>query len=224
MYSILLLHEMLESDHKMRDYLQLGEYEVVENRFDEDGYMSNLQRFDLVLLQACKLETCLRICEEVRKLAQIPIVVVSDQDDEWEKIRLFQMGIDDYLVEPYWQGELMARMQAHIKRYKRLTRPFGVIKIDELEINAFSRRVLLRGEEVELRLKEFDMLLYLAQHMDEVVTKEELYEAVWRDSLADGFYNSVAVNVKKIRGKIERDIHNPRYIETVWGVGYRFRS
>ena len=128
------------------------------------------------------------------------------------------------MVKPYWQGEFLARIQAHIERYKSLTRPFGMISVDGLEINAFSRRVLLEGKEIELRLKEFDVLLYLAQHMDRAVTKKEIYEEIWKDNLADGFYNTVAVHVKRIRAKIEKDVENPRYIQTVWGIGYQFRS
>jgi len=127
-------------------------------------------------------------------------------------------------VKPYMQGELLARLQGHIERYKSLTRPFGVIKVEDLEINSFSRRVYLNGIEVDLRLKEFEVLLYLAQHMNIVLTKEQIYQTVWKDNLADTFYNTVAVHVMKIRGKIEKDVDNPRYIETVWGVGYRFRA
>lgn len=224
MYDVLLLHEMLENDCKIKDYLQLGDYNVVEENPLEDEYESNLQHFDIIVIESNELETCLKVGREVRKKTQVPIIVLSDRDEEWEIIRLFKVGIDDYVVKPCWQGELMARIQARIERYKHLTRPFGIIKVDELEINAFSRRVFLQGREVEMRLKEFEILLYLAQRIDDVVTKEELYEEVWKDNLADGFYNSVAVHVKKIRDKIEADVNNPRYIETVWGIGYRFRS
>lgn len=224
MYNVLLLHEMLKSDYKVKEYLALGGYAVKEDNLLEDDYIKGLRYFDLVLIECNKMDLCVEVVGKVRQLVQVPIVILSERDDEWEKIRLFQGGIDDYLAKPYWQGEFLARIQAHLERYKRLTRPFGIIKVNELEINAFSRRVTVEGKEVELSLKEFDLLIYLAQHMDRAITKEELYEAVWKDDLADGFYNTVAVHVKRVRAKIEKDIENPRYIQTVWGVGYIFQS
>lgn len=224
MYNLLLLHEMSEDNCKLKDYLRLSSFSVTEADVEEEYSFRDLPQFHLILLECDKLDLCLQITENIRNNAQIPIVVLSEKDDEWEKIRLFQMGIDDYLVKPYWQGELTARIQAHISRYKRLTRPFGIIRVDNLEIHALSRRVFLDGEEIELRLKEFEVLLYLAQRMGKVVTKKEIYESIWKDNLADTFYNTVAVHVKKVRGKIEKDANNPQFIETVWGVGYRFRS
>ena len=115
-------------------------------------------------------------------------------------------------------------MQAHIARYRRLTRPFGYIRVRGLCIEVLSRRVLLDNEEVFFTAREFDVLLYLAQRADEVVSKQDLYIAVWEDQLGDGYYNSVSAYIKKIRKKIERDPENPQYIETIWGIGYRFRT
>lgn len=224
MCNVLLLHEMLKSDYKVKEYLALGGYTVEEDNLLENDYINHLRHFDLVLIECNKVDLCVEAVGKVRQLVPIPIVVLSERDDEWEKIRLFQSGIDDYLAKPYWQGEFLARIHAHLERYKRLTRPFGIIKVNGLEINAFSRRVIVEGKEVELSLKEFDLLVYLAQHMDRAITKEEIYEAVWKDDLADGFYNTVAVHVKRIRAKIEMDIENPKYIQTVWGVGYILRS
>lgn len=224
MYNVLLLHEMTKNEYKVKEYLALGGYEVQEENLLEEEYIKKLRQFDLVLVECSKVDLCSEVVDKIRQLVQIPIIILSEKDEEWEKIRLFQKGIDDYLAKPYWQGEFLARVQAHMERYKRLTRPFGIIKVDELEINAFSRRVTINGKDVDLRLKEFDVLIYLAQHMDRAVTKKEIYEAVWKDNLADGFYNTVAVHVKKIRAKIEKDVENPRYIQTVWGVGYLFQS
>lgn len=224
MYNVLLLHEMLESDYKVKEYLSLGGYKICEDMMEGEAYVQRLHGYDLVLLECDEMELCLEVVRKVRLLVQVPIVVLSERDNEWEKISLFQSGIDDYMVKPYWQGEFLARIQAHVERYKRLTRPFGLIQVEDLEINAFSRIVTLKGEEIELRPKEYEVLLYLAQRMNEAITKKEIYEAVWKDDLADGFYNTVAVHVKKIRAKIEKDVDNPRYIQTVWGIGYQFRS
>ncbi len=224
MYQILLLNEMSYNNHRVREYLSLGGYAIREQQLDQEDFLKDLHFYDLILIESDEMEQCIAVVKNVRCKVQIPIIVLSERDDEWEKICLFRNGIDDYLVKPYWQGEFLARIQAHIERYKSLTRPFGMIKVDGLEINAFSRRVMLDGEEVELRLKEFDVLLYLAQHMDQAVTKKKIYEEIWKDDLGDDFYNTVAVHVKRIRAKIEKDVENPRYIQTVWGIGYQFRS
>ncbi len=224
MYHILFLHEMPEYDCRVQDYLRLAGYEVKEALLSERSYENELRRYDMILFDYVAPDTLMQVVGRIRSKVQIPIIILSEENDEWEKIKLFQAEIDDYIVKPYGQGEFLARIQAHIERYKRLTKPIGIIRVEDLEIHAFSRKVYLNDNEVELRSKEFDVLLYLAKHMDEVVSKQDLYEAVWGDGLNDGLYNSVAVHVKKIRGKIEKDINNPRYIETVWGVGYRLRS
>lgn len=224
MYYIFLLHEMQGEYCKTKDYLQLSGCEVVEGDLQKvSRYIDIMQDMNLVLLSCDKEDVGFKVCERIREMTQIPIIVMSKNNDEWAKIKMFQSGADDYLVEPFSQGELMARIQAHIMRYKRLTRPFGYIQVRGLEIEAVSRKVLLDGKEVVLTVKEFDVLIYLAQRPNRVVTKNEIYEAVWRDELGDGYYNSVAVHVKRIRKKIEVDPENPQYVETVWGVGYRFR-
>lgn len=224
MYCIFLLHEMQGEYCRTKDYLQLSGCEVTEG--DLGGisrYAESIQEMDLILLSCNYAETGFTACEKLREVTQLPIIVLSENNDEWAKIKMFQSGADDYLVEPFSQGELMARIKAHIIRYKRLTRPFGYIQVRGLEIETISRRVFLDGKEVFMTLKEFDVLLYLAQCPNRVVAKKEIYEAVWKDELGDGYYNSVAVHVKRIRKKIEDDPENPRYIETIWGIGYRFR-
>ncbi|MBE5942453.1 MAG: response regulator transcription factor [Lachnospiraceae bacterium] len=224
MYKVLLLHEKNNYDVRVKEYLALGECYIEVSCMADEEYLTRLHGFDVVLMDCNDIMECLKSVRRIRSYEQFPIVVLSELDDEWEKIRLFQNGIDDYLVKPCWQGELLARVQAHVDRYKRLTKPFGVIKVEELELNTLSRIVTLAGKEIDLRPKEYELLLYLTQHMDEVITKKELYEMVWKDGLADEFYNTVAVHVKKLREKIEKDITNPRYIQTVWGVGYMLRS
>lgn len=225
MYRIFLLHEIPEEYCRIKDYLQLSGCEVTEGIIKQyPEFEEVIQTVNLVLMSCDDVEAGFKACEGIREMTQIPIIVLSKNDDEWVKIKMFQSGADDYLVEPFAQGELMARIRAHIMRYKRLTRPFGYIKVRGLEIEAFSRKVLLDGREIDMTLKEFDVLLYLAQCPNQVVTKEEIYEAVWKDELGQGYYNSVAVHVKRIRRKIEEDPENPKYIETVWGVGYRFRA
>lgn len=224
MYYILLLHEKQDGNSRLRDYVQLGGYEVMEGDLQHiDRIWEMLYSCKLVLVECNNVEAYFGVCGQIREMTRVPIMVVSDCDGEWEKIKMFEAGVDDYLTAPYRQTELVARIRAHIDRYYQLTRPFGIIKVRDLEINIFERRVYLGGELVGLRLKEFDTLLYLAQRPNKVVTKEDIYMAVWKDSsIVDNFYNTVAVHVKRVRERIEEDIENPKYIETVWGIGYRF--
>ncbi len=228
MHNILLLREKLDGNSHVKDYVQLGGYSVVEmdmSSQNRNKAMELLQRSNLVLVECSRVQICFELCRQIRDLTQIPIIVLSECNGEWEKIKIFEAGVDDYLAEPYSQMELVARIRTHIERYDRLTRPFGILKIRELEINLYERRVHMRGEQILMRLKEFDILLYMAQRPNEVVTKEDIYLAVWKDNQAlHNFYNTVAVHVKRVREKIEEDIDNPQYIQTVWGVGYRMKG
>lgn len=224
MYHILLLHDMQGEPCKLKDYLQLSGYDVMEgglNRMSESE--KKIQNADLILLYCNEVSLHFEVCEKIRAHTQVPVIVLSKTDDEWEKIKMFQSGADDYLVEPFKQGEIVARVQAHISRYKRLTRPFGRIQVRELSIEVLSRRVLINNEEVFFTAREFDVLLYLAQRANEVVRKEDLYAAVWEDELGEGYYGSVSAYIKKIRRKIEVNPESPKFIETIWGIGYRFR-
>lgn len=224
MYYILLLHEQLGGESRVRDYVRLSGYEVIEGDLQHlDRIWEVLHCCNLVLVECDEVEAYFGACNRIREMTRVPIMVVSNCDGEWEKIKMFEAGVDDYLTAPYRQTELVARIRAHIDRYHQLTRPFGIIKIRDLQINVFERRVYMKEELIGLRLKEFDTLLYLAQRPNKVVTKEDIYMAVWKDSrVVDNFYNTVAVHVKRVRERIEEDIENPQYIETVWGIGYRF--
>ncbi len=224
MYQILLLYDVPKEACRVKDYLLLSGCEILEGTLNNVlMYKKTIYLVDAVLLYCDKVEDYFELCEKVRLLTQIPIIVLSKEGEEWGKIKMFQAGADDYLVEPFLQGELMARLQTHIERYKRLTRPFGYIEVRGLFIDAFSRRITLNGEEIILRAKEFDILLYLAQRPNKAVTKQEIYTTIWHDDLGEGYYNSVAVHIKRIRQKIEKDPLNPQFVETVWGIGYRFR-
>ena len=225
MYHVLLLCEAAKEADRVRDYLQLSGCEVVEGSLEHAAkYRKILYDMDAILLYCDVLKPCYEICGRLRNLTQIPIVVLSGEGDEWEKIKMFQAGADDYLVEPILQEEMVARLKTHVERYRRLTRPFGYIEVKGLFIDAFSRRITLNGKEILLRAKEFDILLYLAQRPNKAVTKQEIYSMIWDDDMeVGGYYNSVAVHIKRIRQKIEEDPENPKFVETVWGVGYRFR-
>ena len=135
---------------------------------------------------------------------------------------MFQMGADDYIVEPCSNGELLARLHARLEQYIRLTRSFGCIRSGSLSIEVKNRKVYLKDQEIPMTLREFDILLYLAQRANVVVSKDELYKNTWDERYIESGYNSVATFVKKIRKKIEPEGCEEKYIETIWGIGYRF--
>lgn len=223
MYDVLMLHDRKWTDCHVCDYLRISGYRVTELDVDDlDGLEHRILHMDIVMIVCEYAEICLDVCGQMREYTQLPIMIVTKTNDEWVKVKMFQTGADDYITEPYQQIVLIATIQARIEQYRRLTRLFGCIKVRDLVIEELERRAFMKGEEVLLTVKEFDILVYLAQHSDIVVTREELYNAIWKEPLAQGVNSTISTHVKRLRAKIEEDPENPKYIETVWGVGYRF--
>jgi DNA-binding response OmpR family regulator len=162
----------------------------------------------------------------VREQKDIPVIMVSAKKDDIDKIRGLGLGADDYITKPFSASELVARVKAHLSRYERLTgsntNRNTVIEIRGLKIDKTARRVFLNGEEKIFTTKEFDLLTFLAENPNHVYSKEELFREIWNmESLGD--IATVTVHIKKIREKIEVNTAKPQYIETIWGVGYRFK-
>ena len=166
------------------------------------------------------------VCKKIREEKQIPILMVSAKKDDIDKIRGLGLGADDYMTKPFSPSELVARVKAHLSRYERLMatnqKVNDVIEIRGIRIDKTARRVYINGEEKQFTTKEFDLLTFLAENPNHVFSKEELFREIWdMDSIGD--IATVTVHIKKIREKIEIDTSNPQYIETIWGVGYRFK-
>ena len=166
------------------------------------------------------------ICRRIRNRKDIPIIIVSSKKAEIDIIRGLSYGADDYIVKPFGPGELVARVKAHLSRYQRLvgtvTDTNSKVEIGGLVIDKTARRVFLDGEEKVFTTKEFDLLVFLAQNPNHVFSKEELFQRIWgMESVGD--VATVTVHIKKIREKIEKTASKPHYIETIWGVGYRFK-
>ena len=166
------------------------------------------------------------ICRQVRDKKNTPIIMVSAKKDDIDKIRGLGLGADDYMTKPFSPSELVARVKAHLARYERLIGSAAeankIIEIRGLKIDTTARRVWVNGVEKNFTTKEFDLLTFLASHPNHVYTKDELFSEIW-DMESIGDIATVTVHIKKIREKIEVDTANPQYIETIWGVGYRFR-
>ena len=167
-----------------------------------------------------------QVCREVRAKANVPIIMLSAKGEIFDKVLGLELGADDYMTKPFSPSELVARVKAHLARYDRLTGSAAeknkVIEIRGLKIDTTARRVWVNGEERTFTTKEFDLLTFLASHPNHVYSKEELFREIW-DMESIGDIATVTVHIKKIREKVEVDTSNPQYIETIWGVGYRFK-
>lgn len=211
-----------------RDYLELSGFEVEIEASGESGLARALnEKFDLLILDLMLPGVDgFEICKQVRKEKNTPILMVSAKKDDIDKIRGLGLGADDYITKPFSPSELVARVKAHLARYERLigsnVQENEIIEIRGLKIDKTARRVYINGEEKNFTTKEFDLLTFLAQNPNRVFRKEELFSKIW-DMESIGDIATVTVHIKKIREKIELDTQKPQYIETIWGVGYRFK-
>ena len=166
------------------------------------------------------------LCQLIRKKYTYPIIMLTAKIEETDKITGLTLGADDYVTKPFSPSELVARVKAHLARYERLigsNMPQNdIIEIRGIKIDKTARRVWVNGEEKQFTTKEFDLLTFLAENPNHVFTKEELFRKIW-DMESIGDIATVTVHIKKIREKIEMNTNKPQYIETIWGVGYRFK-
>lgn len=228
MSNILIIEDDTAIAELEKDYLELSEFHVaIEQEGSEGAARAIDEDFDLILLDLMLPGMDgFEICKLIREKKNTPIIMVSAKKEDIDKIRGLGLGADDYMTKPFSPSELVARVKAHLSRYKRLTsagqETNEVIEIRDLVIDKTARRVILAGEEKTFTTKEFDLLTFLAEHPNHVYSKEELFKEIWEmESVGD--IATVTVHIKKIREKIEENTSKPKYIETIWGVGYRFR-
>ena len=211
-----------------KDYLELSGFEVeIENDGTNGLARALAEDFDLFILDLMLPGIDgFEICKEIREKKNTPILMVSAKKDDIDKIRGLGLGADDYITKPFSPSELVARVKAHLARYERLIGtnvPEGdIVEIRGIKIDKTARRVWVNGEEKQFTTKEFDLLTFLAENPNHVFTKEELFREIW-DMESIGDIATVTVHIKKIREKIEMNTAKPQYIETIWGVGYRFK-
>ena len=211
-----------------KDYLELSGFLVDVANDGETGLRMALGGdHDLIVLDLMLPGMDgFEICRRVRERKQTPIIVVSAKKDDIDKIRGLGLGADDYLTKPFSPSELVARVKAHLSRYERLVgfraEENRLLEIRGLKIDVTARRVWVNDEERSFTTKEFDLLAFLASHPNHVYTKEQLFREIW-DMESVGDIATVTVHIKKIREKIEYHTSHPQYIETIWGVGYRFK-
>lgn len=228
MKRILIIEDELAIAELEKDYLELSGFEVeVETSGDVGVERALKEDFNLIILDLMLPNVDgFEICKQIRKEKNIPVIMVSAKKDDIDKIRGLGIGADDYITKPFSPSELVARVKAHLARYERLIgtgqKENEVIEIRGLKIDKTARRVFVNGEEKIFTTKEFDLLSFLAENPNHVYTKEELFREIW-DMESIGDIATVTVHIKKIREKIEYNTSKPQYIETIWGVGYRFK-
>ena len=226
MKKVLIIEDDLDIAELERDYLQLNGYHAEIVQDGETGLKKALSgRFDIIVVDLMlPLKHGFEIIREIRKRHEIPIIVVSAKSEDIDKIRGLDIGADDYLTKPFSPAEFVARIKSHLKRYERLkgdSDVYETILHKGLEINTASRQVFVKGKEVQLTTKEYEILVFMASHPNIVFTKERMLSAIWGNEYF-GDTATIAVHIQKIRKKIEADPATPVYIETIWGTGYRF--
>lgn len=158
---------------------------------------------------------------ELRRNSPVPVILLTARAEESDRVAGLELGADDYVVKPFSPRELVARVRSVLRRTEGTVEERS-LEFDSLVIDPRSREATLGGAPVELTAREFDLLLYLASHPRQVFTREQLLRAVWGSSSEWQDPATVTVHVGRIRRKVESDPHEPRWITTVWGVGYRF--
>lgn len=211
-----------------RDYLELDGFSVEIAADGNTGLERGLSGdFDLILLDLMLPGMDgFSICRRLRETLDVPILMVTARQEDIDKIRGLGLGADDYIEKPFSPSVLVARVKAHLARYRRLTKAEhkgSEIQIGGIRLNEETHRVYVEGEEVELTHKEYELLLFFVLNVDVVFSREQLYERIWGwDAMGDSA--TVAVHINRLRKKIEKDPANPRYIVSVWGAGYRFNA
>ena len=223
---ILIVEDEREIAELVRDYLEAEGYRSILafdgleglNQFIEQ--QPTLAVLDVMMPKMDGIELCRRIRAE----SNIPIIIMSAKKSDTDKIIGLGIGADDYVTKPFSPGELVARIKAQLRRFKHLSvqkEPDNVITFPGLEINLKEYTVYSAGNQVELSAKEFQLLAFMAANKGQVFTKEQLLENVWGYQHV-GDTNTITVYVRKLREKIEPDPSEPKYIKTVWGIGYKF--
>ncbi len=228
MKKILIIEDEISIAELEKDYLELSNFEVEIEENGRKGLERALEEdFDLFILDLMLPDMDgFDICREIRDKKNVPILMVSAKKDDIDKIHGLGLGADDYITKPFSPSELVARVKAHLARYDTLTSPGAArgneIKIRGIRIDKTARRVWVNDEEKQFTTKEFDLLTFLAENPNRVFSKEELFSTIW-EMEPEGDIATVTVHIKKIREKIEYNTAKPQYIETIWGVGYRFK-
>lgn len=204
---------------------------IVDNIYRGKDLLENIEmiennNYSMILLDiAISDYNGLKLCQEIRKVSRVPIIVITEKRDSIKKILAFEYGVDDYIIKPFNNLELKARMMAILRRvdYEAAESVSSILNIGDFEINTLGRKVTVNNNEINLTGKEFDLFYVLVSNPGKVFTREELLELVWGYEYY-GDFRTIDVHIRRIREKIEEDPKNAEYIMTKWGEGYYYNS
>ena len=230
MKKILIIEDDIAIAEIQRDFLEIEGYEITIVTDGLEGLKAAKEkRHDLILLDLMLPNmNGIDICRNIRSEINIPIIMVTAKGEDSDKVRGLGLGADDYISKPFSPTELVARVKANLAQYERLQgvsknpKNTDELKIGDVTVQLPTRRVYVNGAEIELKHKEYELLIFMMQNPDIVFSKERIYERIWgMDAFGD--LKTVAVHINRLREKIEKDPQNPAHIHTVWGAGYRFK-
>lgn len=225
---ILIVEDEKEISSLVKDYLTASNYDVIVAADGEEGVaLFRKEQPDMAILDIMlpKMDG-FEVCRTIRQESKIPIIMLSARKEDTDKILGLGLGADDYITKPFSPRELIARVQSHFRRYSELSEPTqksDALVFGDLEIDPKAYIVRVKGNEIPFSVKEFEILHYLALNMNQALSREKIFESIWGFN-EYGDINTVTVHVRKIREKIEEDPSTPKYIETIWGIGYKFKA
>lgn len=223
---ILLVEDDLEIGMMLKDYLETENFEVVMARDGREACEQfGASCFDLVLLDLMiPIVSGMDVLQHIRKDSVVPVIIVSAKDSEADKTLGLGLGADDYITKPFSVAEVLARVKANIRRSTQYngdsSKQEEMIRAGEIKMNLADYTVTKAGNKIDLTAKEFEILKLLMQNPRKVYTKEQIYSLVWKDAYY-GDENAVNVHISRLRNKLEEDARNPRYVVTIWGIGYK---
>lgn len=227
MEKILIVEDDLQIQTLIRDYVNASGYIAVTASDGEEA----LQKFESEKPKLALLDIILpkidgfELCRKIRSESTIPIIMISSKKEDTDKILALGLGADDYIEKPFSPRVLIAKIQSQFRRVNVLsgTPQSETFAIRDLELDVKARTVSVKGEQVPFSVKEFEILHYLMLNRNQALSREKIFDEIWGYN-EFGDINTVTVHMRKIREKIELDPSNPEYIETVWGIGYKFKG
>ena len=225
---ILIIDDDIELCALVERYLETEGYVVTTKHNGADGLTEGLTTsYQLVVLDVMlPQKNGFDVLSDLRKTSSVPVLMLTAKDSEIDKVLGLRLGADDYLTKPFSMNEFVARVQSIIRRYTTLggesvEESASMLTFDNLSIAPATREVIASGATVDLTAKEFDLLYFLAKNSGRVFTKKQIYRAVWKDEYTFDD-NNIMVHIRRLRKKIEPNPEQPQFIQTVWGVGYKF--
>lgn len=220
---------LIEDEDSIRESVAfLLEKEGFQVRQENDGLKGvkafETEQADLILLDLMLPGIDgLEVCKQIRKSSNVPIIMLTAKDTELDKVLGLELGADDYITKPFSGRELTARVKAILRRVSEPIAHPEITEIGTVKIDPVQHKVIVRGVEIKLPLKEFDLLHYLSQNPGRVLTRNQLIDRIWGSDYF-GDTKTLDVHIKRIRAKIEKDPANPEIIETIRGLGYKFKA